>query len=42
LSARADAGYHGNFRLDSPATPERVRMACKDEFTELVSVYVRQ
>lgn len=40
LSARADAGYHGNFRLDSPATPERVRMACKDEFTQLVRVFV--
>ncbi|KAL3874743.1 hypothetical protein ACJMK2_037714, partial [Sinanodonta woodiana] len=34
LAARADAGYGDNFRLDSPATPERVRMACKDQFTE--------
>ncbi|XP_035686516.1 xanthine dehydrogenase/oxidase-like [Branchiostoma floridae] len=32
-SARADAGYKGIFRLDSPATAERIRMACKDQFT---------
>ncbi|XP_078618398.1 xanthine dehydrogenase/oxidase-like [Branchiostoma floridae x Branchiostoma japonicum] len=32
-SARADAGYKGTFRLDSPATAERIRMACKDQFT---------
>ncbi|XP_053396021.1 xanthine dehydrogenase/oxidase-like isoform X1 [Mercenaria mercenaria] len=34
-SARADAGHHGNFILPSPATPERVRMACEDQFTDL-------
>ena len=39
LSARSDAGHDGNFRLDSPATPERVRMACEDQFTEMVSTY---
>ncbi|WAR00721.1 XDH-like protein [Mya arenaria] len=33
-AARADAGLHGNFRLDSPATPERIRMACEDQFTQ--------
>ena len=36
LSARADAGHHGNFQLDSPATPERIRMACEDQFTNIV------
>lgn len=35
-SARADAGHHGNFILPSPATPERVRMACEDQFTDMV------
>ncbi|KAH3859141.1 hypothetical protein DPMN_101857 [Dreissena polymorpha] len=34
MAAREDAGYHGNFRLDSPATPERIRMACEDQFTQ--------
>ncbi|XP_019642816.1 PREDICTED: xanthine dehydrogenase/oxidase-like [Branchiostoma belcheri] len=32
-SARADAGLKGTFRLDSPATAERIRMACQDQFT---------
>ncbi|XP_019624369.1 PREDICTED: xanthine dehydrogenase/oxidase-like [Branchiostoma belcheri] len=32
-SARADAGLKGVFRLDSPATAERIRMACQDQFT---------
>ncbi|XP_070580967.1 xanthine dehydrogenase/oxidase-like [Ptychodera flava] len=32
-SARADAGLDGQFRLDSPATPERIRLACPDEFS---------
>ncbi|VFQ65583.1 unnamed protein product [Cuscuta campestris] len=32
-SARAEAGYNGWFSLDNPATPERIRMACLDEFT---------
>ncbi|KAK3580014.1 hypothetical protein CHS0354_001675 [Potamilus streckersoni] len=34
LAARTDAGYGDNFRLVSPATPERIRMTCKDQFTE--------
>ncbi|KAH7315284.1 hypothetical protein KP509_21G042700 [Ceratopteris richardii] len=34
MSARTDHGHHGFFVLDSPATPERIRMACADEFTE--------
>ena len=36
LSARKETGNSGKFRLDSPATPERVRMACEDEFTDMV------
>ncbi|CAH9134610.1 unnamed protein product [Cuscuta epithymum] len=32
-SARAEAGFNGWFVLDNPATPERIRMACLDEFT---------
>ncbi|KAK4785485.1 hypothetical protein SAY86_002174 [Trapa natans] len=33
-AARAESGHTGWFPLDSPATPERIRMACLDEFTE--------
>lgn len=32
-SARHDAGHDEHFVLDSPATPERIRMACVDDFT---------
>ncbi|KAL6770287.1 XDH1 [Auxenochlorella protothecoides x Auxenochlorella symbiontica] len=32
-AARQDAGLEGWFRLDSPATPERIRMACCDELS---------
>jgi xanthine dehydrogenase/oxidase len=32
-SARKDVGVEGWFRLDLPCTPERLRMACVDEFT---------
>ncbi|XP_066474776.1 xanthine dehydrogenase/oxidase [Tiliqua scincoides] len=35
VSARAESGLRGPFRLDSPATPERIRNACVDEFTKL-------
>eukprot|EP01018_Ginkgo_biloba_P032807 Gb_23462 [translate_table: standard] len=34
LAARLETGHEGWFVLDSPATPERIRMACADEFTE--------
>lgn len=34
LSARKEHGYEGFFVLDSPATPERIRMACSDQFTQ--------
>jgi xanthine dehydrogenase/oxidase len=32
-AARKDVGIEGFFRLDLPCTPERLRMACVDEFT---------
>lgn len=35
-SARFDAGLKGTFRLDSPASSERIRMACQDQFTSQV------
>jgi len=34
---RRESGVESNFRLDSPATSERIRMACVDQFTEQVS-----
>lgn len=34
-SARSEVGLTGPFRLDSPATPERIRGACVDIFTEM-------
>ncbi|KAG0458419.1 hypothetical protein HPP92_023576 [Vanilla planifolia] len=33
IAARAEEGLHDWFPLDSPATPERIRMACVDDFT---------
>jgi len=33
VSARKDAGFTSDFTLDSPATCERIRMACQDSFT---------
>ena len=33
--ARLDAGVDPAFNLDSPATAERIRMACEDRFTKL-------
>lgn len=35
-SARADAGSVGYFPFDSPATCERIRLACQDAITEKV------
>ncbi len=35
-AARAESGVSGYFRLDSPATCERIRMACQDQFTQQV------
>ncbi|XP_075060462.1 xanthine dehydrogenase/oxidase isoform X2 [Mixophyes fleayi] len=37
-SARAESGITGLFRLDSPATPEKIRNACVDQFTKLCPV----
>ncbi|KAK6489636.1 xanthine dehydrogenase/oxidase isoform X1 [Huso huso] len=34
-AARTESGLRGPFRLDSPATPERIRTACADKFTKL-------
>ena len=39
-SARSDAGMPIEFRLDSPATAERIRMACVDQFTKQVGIWV--
>ncbi|XP_057953561.1 xanthine dehydrogenase 1-like [Malania oleifera] len=33
IAARAEEGFNDWFPLDSPATPERIRMACIDQFT---------
>ncbi|CAG5134308.1 unnamed protein product, partial [Candidula unifasciata] len=33
-AARSDAGYSGYFQLDSPATPDRIRMSCVDQFSD--------
>uniref|UniRef100_A0A8C7F7Y5 Xanthine dehydrogenase n=1 Tax=Oncorhynchus kisutch TaxID=8019 RepID=A0A8C7F7Y5_ONCKI len=35
IAARKESGLSGPFRLDSPATPERIRNACEDRFTKL-------
>jgi xanthine dehydrogenase/oxidase len=32
-AARRESGHTGWFRLDAPATPERLRMACADHIT---------
>lgn len=32
-AARVEAGLAGWFRLDLPATPERLRLACADNLT---------
>ncbi|KAK2967440.1 hypothetical protein RJ640_022372 [Escallonia rubra] len=34
IAARAESGCNSWFPLDNPATPERIRMACIDEFTK--------
>ncbi|ESO98488.1 hypothetical protein LOTGIDRAFT_142910 [Lottia gigantea] len=36
MAARKDHGLEGYFRLDSPATPDVIRMACQDQFTKQV------
>ncbi|XP_033824848.2 xanthine dehydrogenase/oxidase-like [Periophthalmus magnuspinnatus] len=37
-AARMEAGLSGPFRLDSPATAERIRTACADRFTKMCPV----
>ncbi|XP_071454952.1 xanthine dehydrogenase isoform X2 [Hetaerina americana] len=37
-SARSEVGLSGPFRLDSPATSARIRMACQDDFTKKITV----
>ncbi|KAI0225878.1 hypothetical protein LSAT2_023390 [Lamellibrachia satsuma] len=37
MAARRHVGLDEPFRLDSPATPEKVRMACVDQFSKQVS-----
>jgi len=34
MAYREQQGFQGYFQLNSPATVERLRMACTDEFTE--------
>uniref|UniRef100_A0A673ZPM5 Xanthine dehydrogenase/oxidase n=1 Tax=Salmo trutta TaxID=8032 RepID=A0A673ZPM5_SALTR len=38
-AARKESGLSGPFRLDSPATPERIRNTCEDRFTKLVCTF---
>ncbi|KAJ8040668.1 Xanthine dehydrogenase [Holothuria leucospilota] len=40
IAAREESGHSKDFRLDSPATSERIRLACQDKFTQMVC-YVR-
>ncbi|XP_017481952.1 PREDICTED: xanthine dehydrogenase isoform X3 [Rhagoletis zephyria] len=35
-AARAERGLSVHFQLEAPATAARIRMACQDEFTELI------
>ncbi len=40
-AARMDAGFKsGSFRLDSPASAERIRMACEDYLTNRVRFFL--
>nr|KAG5712867.1 hypothetical protein BaRGS_007464 [Batillaria attramentaria] len=39
-AARKDEGLDLDFRLDTPATPARIRMACSDRFTKMVGCTV--
>jgi xanthine dehydrogenase/oxidase len=38
-SYRRDNGLTGHFQLDSPATSERIRLLCHDQFTQKVTSY---
>lgn len=37
-SARISRGHDPVFDLWAPATAERIRLACKDQFTEMVAI----
>lgn len=39
-AARKQSGKTGPFQLDSPATAERIRMACEDKFTKQVTEHM--
>jgi len=36
-AAREDYGLKGAFRLDSPASPERIRLTCRDQLSDMVA-----
>ncbi len=38
-AARIQRGLHGHFRMDSPATAEKIRLLCEDDITESVSEF---
>jgi xanthine dehydrogenase/oxidase len=40
-SARKDAGITGYFRLDAPATVEKIRMSCQDTIIDKVSLLLK-
>nr|BAD89382.1 aldehyde oxidase [Macaca fascicularis] len=35
-AARRERGLHGPLTLNSPLTPEKIRMACEDKFTKMI------
>lgn len=35
-AARRERGLHGPLSLNSPLTPEKIRMACEDKFTKMI------
>uniref|UniRef100_A0A3Q3WQX2 Xanthine dehydrogenase/oxidase n=1 Tax=Mola mola TaxID=94237 RepID=A0A3Q3WQX2_MOLML len=41
-AARTESGISGPFRLDSPASAERIRNVCSDRFTKLVRKFVQK
>ena len=36
-SARSDAGMMGIFNMDTPATPEKIRLACGDSVIDFAN-----
>ena len=41
-SARDERGLTREFEFNSPATCERIRMACADQFTEQVNIWLNK